>query len=134
MTPREEQFGIFRVVSNEELPQNFGEYSAKDDLYAIHNWPDAKFTTSEGRAFLLFIGTESIFYRLKAASAAIGKKLPPWEGAIFEIDTEDEPFVFRTLDDCALAWAQFHAIHGVPMAPEECELLDLELPEETDEE
>jgi hypothetical protein len=134
VTPHQERFPVFSVLSKEETERILGQYSPKDDLYAIRNWPDAKFTTSEGRTFLLFIGAKSIWHRLEAAAATMMKKPPQWEGAIFELDSDDEPFVFRTFDDAAAVWAQLHEAYRVPMTELECAFLDLEFPEDNDEE
>lgn len=56
----------------------------------------------------------------------------PWQGAIVETGIDEEPFVFQTVDDCAVAWVQFHEIYGVPMTPEEYDLLLIDPPEEND--
>ena len=77
-----------RIVRMEEM---YRDYSPEKDLRMIENWFDAKFTTSEGRTFALFIDPERIFYRLKAAYSMI-KEPPTWEGAILETDTDDPAF------------------------------------------
>jgi hypothetical protein len=124
------QFPGLELASKPELDD---DRLISDDAFFIQHWSNFELTTTDGRSFALFIDAESILHRLKAVGIEV-KRPPNFAGMILEIDSDEPPFMFRTLPDLADAWSDLHELCSVPMTPDECDRLDLPLPEQEGEE
>src|SRR5690348_3166126 len=117
-----------RIISVRELHEFHAKLDASDHLFqtlaVISNWPDYRFTTSDGREYGLFDDGESIEHRLDAKSEGLTpnerERLQKIAGFILELgDESNEPMIFADTDSLAGAWLALHQSHGIKLSDEE---------------
>ena len=77
------------------------------------HWADDEFDTPDGRRFRLLYDGHTIFSRDRQLNAADRKRLNPFAAVIAELDSNEKPLCFATIQEGDQAWLDLQALHGV---------------------